>query len=110
MAVSEYSYAGAREEHGPLESGYPLNAYAIARTPGGKIVTAGIVTVSAEDYDTRIAIGRRDATGAPDATFSPGGVKAMMEHRGEANDILKLHDGRYLVVGGYDEPVMRVWD
>ncbi len=75
----------------------PARVHEVVAEPGGGATVATVVDVGAS---RRIAIHRRTASGAPDATFG-GGTGVVQLAMGLLPNVLGLHrlvDGRYLVI------------
>jgi uncharacterized delta-60 repeat protein len=111
MGVVRVSPAGLVEaSDSPLTPGgvASSNAFRIVLDGDSAMVLGGRVSPD----ENRIGLGRRLGDGAPDLTFTRGGIKAY-DITGSATGMVILRDGRYVLAGttnsGYGA-LLRVWN
>ena len=83
-----------------IDFGLPSDGTAVALAPGGKLVVAGNVTRSGEEWSTQnIAVARLNPDGSLDGGFGAGGTAVAPGARNVAAAVAVRPDGR-IVVGG----------
>jgi uncharacterized delta-60 repeat protein len=83
------------------------DAMAMVREPDGHLVVAGFTWADASNPEngTTVALARLDATGALDPGFGAGGVVLQpVRHEEEPQGMVRLADGRLVVIGTSFEP------